>query len=40
MEPVANWKVWHEGLDLVKFVGWIPCVIAIEKWRGRGLKTA
>ncbi len=35
MEPIANWKVWHEGLDLVKFIGWIPCVIAIEKWRSR-----
>jgi YjbE family integral membrane protein len=33
MDPIESWKVWHETLDLVKFLGWIPLVIAMEKWR-------
>jgi YjbE family integral membrane protein len=32
MDPIESWKVWHETLDLVKFLGWIPLVILMEKW--------
>jgi YjbE family integral membrane protein len=35
MDPVENWQVWHEGLDLVKFVGWIPLLIAMERLKPR-----
>ncbi len=35
MDPIENWQWWHESLDLVKFVGWIPLLIAMERTKQR-----
>ena len=35
-QPVDTWQWWHEGIDLVMWLGWVPVAVLVHKlWEKR-----